>query len=255
VLVSAGRLTANQLVCTLVDITARQKAEDLLLIKNHAIRSSINAIAILDLAFTIAYVNPSLTRLLEYYHEKELIGKKLALFVKEKQVFDEFRDALPQAGSWFGEVVLIKYNKNPFYVLLWANLVKDESGKPVCVMVSFIDITDKKQMEMAKRKALEQIEQNIEQFAILGDHIRNPLAVIVGLSSLAQSDLSDKIILQAREIDRIITQLDIGWIESEKVRDFIKRYYMVGTQDGAANNKPGDTGKREHRFGPHDLRK
>lgn len=255
ILVSAGRLPDNQFVCTLVDITDRKKAEELLLIKDHAIRSSINAIAILDLDFTITYVNPSLTRLLEYYHEKELIGKKLPLFVKETPAFDEIRNALPQAGSWFGEVVLLKYNKNPFYVLLWANLVKDESGKPVCIMVSFIDITDKKQMEMAKRKALEQIEQNIEQFAILGDHIRNPLAVIVGLSSLAQSDLSDKIILQAREIDRIITQLDIGWIESEKVRDFIKRYYMVGTQEVAANNKPGDTRKREHWFGPHDLRK
>lgn len=255
VLVSAGRLPDNQFVCTLIDITDRKKAEELLLIKDHAIRSSINAIAILDLDFTITYVNPSLTRLLEYYHEKELIGKKLALFVKETPAFDEIRDALPQAGSWFGEIVMLKYNKNPFYVLLWANMVKDESGKPVCIMVSFIDITDKKQMEMAKRKALEQIEQNIEQFAILGDHIRNPLAVIVGLSSLAQSDLSDKIILQAREIDRIITQLDIGWIESEKVRDFIKRYYMVGTQDVAANNRPEDTRKREHWFGPHDLRK
>ena len=48
-------------------------------------------------------------------------------------------------------------------------------------MASFIDITDKKQNETVKRKALEQIEKNIEQFAILGDHIRNPLAVIVGL--------------------------------------------------------------------------
>jgi PAS domain S-box-containing protein len=255
VLVSAGKLPDNQFVCTLVDITDRKKAEELLLIKDHAIRSSINAIAILDLDFTITYVNPSLTRILEFYHEKEIIGKKLALFVKEAPVFDEIRSALPQAGSWFGEVVLVKYNKNPLYVLLWANLVKDETGRPVCVMVSFIDITDKKQMEMAKRKALEQIEQNIEQFAILGDHIRNPLAVIVGLSSLAQSDLSDKIILQAREIDRIITQLDMGWIESEKVRDFIKRYYIVDTQNGAATNKPGDSRKREHRFGPQDLRK
>jgi len=86
-------------------------------------------------------------------------------------------------------------------------------------------------MEMAKRKALEQIEKNIEQFAILGDHIRNPLAVIVGLSSMAPGDITEKIILQAREIDRIITQLDMGWIESEKVRDFIKKYYMVGSQD------------------------
>ena len=98
-------------------------------------------------------------------------------------------------------------------------------------MASFIDVSDRKQMEMEKQKALEQIEQNIEQFAILGDHIRNPLAVIMGLSSLAPGEISDKIILQAREIDRIVTQLDRGWIESEKVRDFIRRYYMVGTAD------------------------
>ena len=193
--------------------------------------------------------------MLEYYHEKELIGKNLETFIMVKPVFDEIHDILPRAGSWFGELVLLKYNKNPFYVLLWANLVKDEMGKPVCVMVSFIDITDKKQMEMAKRKALEQIEQNIEQFAILGDHIRNPLAVIVGLSSLAPGDITDKIILQAREIDRIITQLDMGWIESEKVRDFIKRYYMVGSGEVPNGEKPAGKGKRESRFGPKDLRK
>jgi PAS domain S-box-containing protein len=255
VLVSAGKLPDNQFVVTLVDITDRKKAEELLLIKDHAIRSSINAIAILDLDFTITYVNQSLTKMLEYYHEKELIGRNLSAFMQAAPAFEEIRDALPKTGSWFGEVVLVKYNRIPFYVLLWANLVKDETGKPVCVMVSFIDITDKKQMEMAKRKALEQIEQNIEQFAILGDHIRNPLAVIVGLSSLAPGDITDKIILQAREIDRIITQLDMGWIESEKVRDFIKRYYMVGTQEVAANGNPGNGKKEDRGFGLKDLRK
>ena len=255
VLVSAGKLPDNQFVVTLVDITDRKRAEELLLIKDHAIRSSINAIAILDLDFSITYVNQSLIKMLEYYHEKEFIGKNLGMFIMAKPAFEEIHDTLPQAGSWFGELVLLKYNKNPFYVLLWANLVKDENGKPVCVMVSFIDITDKKQMEMAKRKALEQIEQNIEQFAILGDHIRNPLAVIVGLSSLAPGDITDKIILQAREIDRIITQLDMGWIESEKVRDFIKRYYMVGAGEVADNGKPAGNGKKESRFWPKDLRK
>ena len=91
-------------------------------------------------------------------------------------------------------------------MLLWVNLVKNDKDNPVCVMASFIDITDRKRMEAVKRKALEQIEKNIEQFAILGDHIRNPLAVIVGLSSLTPCDVTDKIILQAREIDRIVTQ-------------------------------------------------
>ncbi len=120
-------------------------------------------------------------------------------------------------GVWLGEILLYKADQTPFYVLLWINLVKNETNTPVCIMASFIDITARKQMESVKREALEQIEKNIEQFAILGDHIRNPLAVIVGLSSLAPGDVTDKIILQAREIDRIVTQLDMGWIESEKV--------------------------------------
>jgi len=38
--------------------------------------------------------------------------------------------------------------------------------------------------------------------------------------------------MQAKEIDRIVTQLDMGWIESENVRGFIKKYYMVGTGEG-----------------------
>lgn len=231
VLISAGKLPDNQFVCTLVDITGRKKAEEALLIKDYAISSSINAIAILDLDLTVTYVNRSLLRMMEYHHEPELLGKNAGGFFGSQLVFEEIRSTLPKKGSWFGEVSLVKNNKSPFFVLIWINLVKDETGTPICIMVSFIDITDRKQMEIVKRKALEQIEQNIEQFAILGDHIRNPLAVIMGLSSLAPGEITDKIILQAREIDRIITQLDMGWIESEKVREFIKRYYMVGSAD------------------------
>jgi PAS domain S-box-containing protein len=231
VLVSAGMLPDNQFVCTIVDITARKQAELALLIKDHAISSSINAIAILDLDFNMTYINQSLLRLMEYHHEKEFIGRNLDDFIGAQSLYSRLKEGLSRNGSWFGEMVMKKYSGEQFYVLLWVNLVRDDSGKPICIMASFIDITDRKQMEIAKRRALEQIEKNIEQFAILGDHIRNPLAVIVGLSSLAPGDITEKIILQAREIDRIITQLDQGWIESEKVRDFIKKYYMVGTPD------------------------
>ena len=248
VLVSAGKLPDSQFVCTIIDISDRKKAEELLLIKDHAISSSINAIAILDLSYDTTYVNQSLIKTMEYYDEREILGKNLGQFIVSGEIFDGLKDAVGKNGSWFGEMVLIKYNRTPFYVLMWANLVRDENGNPLCIMTSFIDITDKKQMEIMKRKALEQIEKNIEQFAILGDHIRNPLAVIVGLSSLAPGEITDKIILQAKEIDRIVTQLDMGWIESEKVRDFIKRYYMVGAQEIAGKEQAAkkDAGKSKY---------
>jgi sensor domain CHASE-containing protein len=95
------------------------------------------------------------------------------------------------------------------------------------------EIFQRKLIEAQKREAYEQIEKNIEQFAILGDHIRNPLAVIVGLADLTEGQASGRILDQAKIIDGIIDQLDRGWIESEKVREFLRKYY--------ANDK--DTGK------------
>ena len=94
------------------------------------------------------------------------------------------------------------------------------------------EIFQRKLIEGQKREAYEQIEKNIEQFAILGDHIRNPLAVIVGLADLTEGTAAEKILSQAKMIDGIIDQLDRGWIESEKVREFLRRYYSNDKESG-----------------------
>ena len=91
-----------------------------------------------------------------------------------------------------------------------------------------LDISDQIEMEQFKKDASEQIEKNIGQFAILGDQLRNPLAVIIGLCSLTDDITAKKIIAQSSEIDKIITKIDKGWIESEKVRAIIKKYYDIG---------------------------
>jgi hypothetical protein len=54
------------------------------------------------------------------------------------------------------------------------------------------------------------------------------MQVIVGLADLEGGAIADRIQFQAREIDRTITQLDRGWIESEKIREFIRKYYGIG---------------------------
>jgi PAS domain S-box-containing protein len=104
------------------------------------------------------------------------------------------------------------------------NPITYPEGKVVfCWMIR--DIRGRRELDRIKREALQQIEQNIVQFATLGDHIRNPLAVIVGLADLDGGAYTEQILRQAEEIDRIIDRLDRGWLESEKVRSFIKKYY------------------------------
>ncbi|RLI74360.1 hypothetical protein DRO97_06015 [Archaeoglobales archaeon] len=78
-----------------------------------------------------------------------------------------------------------------------------------------------------RKKAIEQIDHNIEQLAILVDHIRNPLASIVALAEMHVEDkeIADKILKQAERIEDVIEKLDKSWLESDKVREFLKRSY------------------------------
>jgi PAS domain S-box-containing protein len=85
------------------------------------------------------------------------------------------------------------------------------------------------ELDELKRKAFEQIERNIEQFAILVDQIRNPLAAIVGLAELKidNGDVAEKIIEQARRIENLANWLEKGWLESEEVREFLKKHVFL----------------------------
>lgn len=85
------------------------------------------------------------------------------------------------------------------------------------------DITERKEMQRLEREAYRQIEKNMEQLATLTNKIRNPLSVIVGYEDLLPSQASEKILEQATIINDILTQLDCGWLESQEVRDFLKR--------------------------------
>ncbi len=90
------------------------------------------------------------------------------------------------------------------------------------------DISGKKDLERRQIQAFLQIDHNIEQFAILADHIRNPLQVILGYSILSDDATAEEIMEQVYRINDIIRQLDHGWVESENVRQFLRRNYRIG---------------------------
>jgi len=85
-------------------------------------------------------------------------------------------------------------------------------------------IRERERMEQERMEAYRQIERNIEQFAVLTDHIRNPLQVIQGMADLIEDERAEKIKEQVTQIKEILRQLDDGWVESEKVREYLERY-------------------------------
>ncbi len=85
------------------------------------------------------------------------------------------------------------------------------------------EIRERVRVEQERAEAHRQIEKNIEQFAILTDHIRNPLQVVQGTADLIDDERTEKIKEQVRKIHDILRQLDRGWVESEKVRKYLER--------------------------------
>src|SRR5271157_1514929 len=152
-------------VGTCIDITERKKAERELLIKDNAITSSVDGIAIANLQGTVTYVNPAFVKMWGYDSDKDFIGKSIAeltLKGQSKEKTDEILKALGTKGGWTGEMTATRKDGSKFYAILSASLVKDEAGKPICTLGSFVDVTDRKKGEEALKESEERLRQLIE---------------------------------------------------------------------------------------------
>ncbi|WP_202320594.1 GAF domain-containing protein [Archaeoglobus neptunius] len=82
-----------------------------------------------------------------------------------------------------------------------------------------------KRLKKEKERLIEQLDKNIEQFAILVDHIRNPLAAAHGFveSFVEDRNATEKIAEQLSRITRLVERLEKGWVESEKIREYLRK--------------------------------
>jgi PAS domain S-box-containing protein len=94
-----------------------------------------------------------------------------------------------------------------------------------------------------EQRAYDQITKNLEQLAILNDHVRNPLQGIIGYASMGEGELFTKIIKLSTTINSIVTKLDEGYLESKKIRDFMERHeHIVLHESDRKSDGPKRTG-------------
>ncbi len=194
--------------------------------------SAPDAIYINDLEGRFIDGNRTAEELIGYARE-ELIGKRF---------FD--LDLLVPGELWKAASLLEK-NRHGIATGPDELMLKQPDGSQICVEITtypisiegqqFVlstarDVAKRKELDMVRREAFRQIDRNLEQLAILNDEIRNPLQVIVALAGMDGSEFAEKILTQAYEIDGIITELDRGWLESEKVREYLRKHYGVEEQ-------------------------
>ena len=180
-----------------------------------------------DLTGSVIEANDAATEVLGYSRE-ELQALSPAAIVMP----DEGEGTLPLTGRlWADGYVLFESS----YRIRGGKSIPVEINARVfdyfgqkAVLAIARDITERHDIERLKMEAFQQIEQNMQQFALLNDHIRNPVQGIIGISDLMQNEYSEKIIRLAHVINDIIHKLDQGYIESEKIYDFLRKYYGVG---------------------------
>ncbi|MCX6278683.1 MAG: PAS domain S-box protein [Bacteroidetes bacterium] len=155
---SSGNYSGAYVICR--DITERKRAEESLRIKDWAIESAINPIAISDLSGNLNYVNPAFLKLWGYTALEEMLGKSPTSFWQMDENESEIIGILLNRGGWSGEMVAQSRNGSLFDVHIEASLVTNAEGQPFCLLASFADITERKKAEKELRKLTRAVEQS-----------------------------------------------------------------------------------------------
>ncbi|RKX79629.1 MAG: hypothetical protein DRP57_13620 [Spirochaetes bacterium] len=172
----------EQLRQALSTAISRQKQE--LLIKNHAIETSLNGILLADLEWNIMYANPALARMLDT--KPENITKSTVENILSPLKTDDILKVLEETGAWHEEINYSKDDSTRDFFLA-ASLIKDRSSTAIGIMISFVDITEKKRLEAQFRQS-----QKMEALGKLAGGIahdfNNILAAISGYAELQLLD-------------------------------------------------------------------
>ncbi len=143
-LMQSGGVTQILTLCR--DITERKKAEEELLIKDRAIASSFNAIAISDLDGKLTYVNDALLNIWGY-SAQEALNINAADLASSKDEINQIINDIQEKGFSFGESIGIRKNGSLFNLQFFASLITSSENKPIAMLSTFLDITERKQAD------------------------------------------------------------------------------------------------------------
>jgi len=148
---------------SLADITERKCLEQELRVKDHALASSINGIAIIDLKGKLVYVNQAFLSLWGYDGEIEVLGKRATRFWEIGYKASQLLRRLREGHNWVGEMTAVRRDGSLFDAQVSASLVKDETGNTVGYMGSFVDITERNKMAKSLSESEEKYRSVVER--------------------------------------------------------------------------------------------
>ena len=216
---------------SILDITEKKKTEDALKESEkqylELFKTMTNAFAYHEIItcengdpvdFRYLRVNPAYEKMTGI-KSSEIIGKRYLEYFPHgrKTIIERFGNIALNGG----DDSFVDYNP----VLNQYHSIYIYSPKKGTIAAIYSDITALVELRKEQKVSLEQINRNFEELAILNDEIRNPLQVIKGYVLLEDFAYSKEILAQIDTIDKLVNRLDRRWLESNKIREFLKKHY------------------------------
>jgi PAS domain S-box-containing protein len=183
---------SGALVVAHEDVTSRHRAEQQLRIKDYALESAINGVAMSDMAGRLTYVNPAFLKLWGYADAAQVLGRPVADFWQAPGAVAASLDCLDREGFWNGEMTALRQDGSTFDAEGVAHVARDEQGQPISMMASFLDVTERNRAREERERLGRQVAQASKMEALgrltggIAHDFNNILAGLLGYTSLAR---------------------------------------------------------------------
>ncbi len=185
------------------NITERKKAEKEVLRAKEYLEKMFNSVTdsifVTDMNRRFITCNNATERIFGYKKE-EIIGKSSKLFYPTKQAFDEMGvttvKEIKEKGYAEVEIILRRKDGTNFPAYVAASLLKETDGKPIGIVGTVRDITNRKRAEEKIKNYTENLEKLVEERAKELRESEEKLKVIL-------SGIGDLITIQNKDLDII----------------------------------------------------
>ena len=160
----------DRLAVFAVDMARQHHLAEELQLKEAAVESAMNAVAIGDKDFKLIYVNTAFVKMWGLSSKDEAVGRLAFDFWEDREASRDVAATITRVEGWFGELMGKGKNGDSFAVQISAWPVFDKEGKIVAYMGCFVDITADKEAEQALQEQNRRLEEMNTALKVLMEH-------------------------------------------------------------------------------------
>ena len=166
-----------------IESKGTQRLLNRLLVKKHALDSSISPLVMTNLEGRVTYANPAAMKAWGYPSEREVLDRPVAEFVDDPGQLALYLNEVRTHGESVGELVAKRKDGTAFEAEIYGSLTRDDEGLPIGMMASCLDVTARKEAERQRahrQRAEASLRDSEERLQTI---VQNTSEIIYTLSS------------------------------------------------------------------------